>query len=73
MIKTRESIYSKGTKIEEIIDIIPKKKINGEIDIGFLKVVTQDGNYSYVLPQDLEPEEEVKKIIERLRNEKKLD
>jgi len=73
MIKTKSSAYSNGTKIEQIIDIVPLKTKEGKEKIGFVKVLTEDGRYSYVLPQDLEPEEEVRKVIERLRNEKKLD
>jgi len=66
MVRTRSSIYSRGTRIEEILEVYFTKRLNGAIVPGLVKAITTDGFIAYIAPWDLEPQDEVKREIARL-------
>jgi len=66
MVRTKSTIYSRGTRIEEILEVYLQKRLNGAIVPGLVKVITADGFVAYIAPWDLEPQDEVKREIARV-------
>jgi len=72
MVRTKPTIYSRGTRIGEILEVYLQKCLNGAIVPGLVKVITTDGFIAFIAPWDLEPQDEVDREIERVMKKQEI-